>query len=200
MTRNRDYDYYESPGSESSQTGSDTSSSDWDSCFTKRGRPTSRYCKKSPLPPQTDNGKRKRPAESISSGDSDDDIAPRTSGKRVRHRVAQPQNNRIDLQKGIYNLDRILSPNESDGLDSEDISETDPDIDTDDTISESEDDGYADTTKENVAGMCDLWERYMKTQSGMELTPTDAWTGFVESSRRKAVLTATSSGPIQIML
>lgn len=61
-------------------------------------------------------------------------------------------------------MDKDLEPDESDGLDSEDTSETDPDIDTDDTISESEDDGYADTTKENVAGMCNLWERQVRKQ------------------------------------
>jgi hypothetical protein len=74
---------------------------------------------------------------------------------------------------GANITENILSSDESDGLDNEDSSETDPDIDIDDTMSESEDDGYADTTKENVAGMCDLWERYVKMQSIRKFTLTD---------------------------
>jgi hypothetical protein len=158
MATNRDHDYDESAGSESSQTESDTSGSDWEAGFICS--PAS-YCRKNSRASQVDNGTRKRPAESSSSGDSENDVAPNTLHKRVKYRVTKSQNSPAKLQVGANFTENILSSDESDGLDSEDSSETDPDIDTDDTISESEDDGYADTTKENVAGMCDLWERYV---------------------------------------
>lgn len=166
MIPNEDHDCYESPGSELSQG---ESSSDWESCFINRNRSTASYCKKSSRT-QVNNAKRRRSAESISSDDSDDNIAPHPLRKRVKSCAGQTQNNRINSQKELHCMDKDLEPDESDGLDSEDTSETDPDIDTDDTISESEDDGYADTTKENVAGMCDLWERQVRKHSGENLT------------------------------
>jgi hypothetical protein len=100
-------------------------------------------------------------------------MAPKTLHKRVKYRIAKSQNNPTKLQVGANITENLLSPDESDELDSEDGSETDPDIDTDDTISESEDNGYADTTKENVAGMYDLWERYVEMQSIIKFTLTE---------------------------
>jgi hypothetical protein len=173
MVTNRDHDYNESAGFESSQTESDTSGSGWESGFINPDRSTARYCRKSSRVLRVHKGIRKRPAKSISSSDSDHDEAPKTLHKRVKYRIARSQNNPTKLQVGANITENLLSPDESDELDSEDGSETYPDIDTDDTISESEDDGYADTTKENVAGMCDLWERYVKMQSIRKFTLTD---------------------------
>jgi hypothetical protein len=173
MVTNRDHDYNESAGFESSQTESDTSGSGWESGFINLDRSTARYSRKSSRALRVDKGIRKRPAKSISSSDSDNDMAPKTLHKRVKYRIAKSQNNPTKLQVGANITENLLSPDESDELDSEDGSETDPDIDTDDTISESEDNGYADTTKENVAGMYDLWERYVEMQSIIKFTLTE---------------------------
>jgi hypothetical protein len=153
---------------------SDSSGSDWEAGFINPDRSPARYCRKSSRASQVDNGAGKRLAKSISSSDSDNDVAPNTLHKRVKYRVAKTQNSPTKPQVGANITENILSSDESDGLDNEDSSETDPDIDIDDTMSESEDDGYADTTKENVAGMCDLWERYVETQSIIKFTLTDS--------------------------
>lgn len=45
----------------------------------------------------------------------------------------------------------------------EENSATDPDIESDDTSSDSGDDGYADGTRDMIARMRDRWERYVKS-------------------------------------
>jgi hypothetical protein len=156
----------ESASSESSQTESDTSSSDWEIGFLSAGR--SGKCSRAFL---IGNGRHKRSAESICSVESDNN---RPRHKRAKIQSVQPPVNLVKPQERTGQPEGIWSPGDSSGTDDEDDSGTDPDFDSDDTVSESGDDSYAEGTKEMVAGMRDRWERHVKKQSGMGLTLINA--------------------------
>lgn len=194
MARTRGRYRDKSPSSESFHVVSDASSSDSETEISSPEPPSSSsrisYSRASRV------GKRRRSRASFDEGKGDCARQP----KRAKNsRSGEPPVDFSTVQEQNARQRHTSSSISSDT--DRDDSATDPDIESDNTSSDSGDDGYADGTREMIARMRDRWERYVKPSREVRSEAHDhPKKDLAGSSIRRNSCLLIQSGPTQTSL